>query len=184
MKNMFVISDTHFSHKNILTFKDGSGNLIRPFSSVEEMNETMIENWNSVVSDNDIIYHLGDVCFNKTDYHLIMPRLKGRKRLLLGNHDTDKLTVLDHSQYFDKIMVSRRFGRDMPHQFIMTHHPVHQYDLTKHGETIWNLHGHTHDKLIDDLRYINVCVEYTNYAPLHFDDLFKIMNKRKEFINA
>ena len=102
MRNIFVISDTHFFHKNILTFKNKDGELIRPgFSSVEEMNETIIDNWNKTVNDEDVIYHLGDFTFGSNNrIKDVAPRLKGRKRLLLGNHDYQPK---DYQPYFDKI---------------------------------------------------------------------------------
>ena len=61
--NVWVISDTHFGHKNILSFKDkDTGDAIRGkvFSSIDEMDETLIDNWNRVVKPGDKIYHLGD----------------------------------------------------------------------------------------------------------------------------
>ena len=88
MSNIFVISDTHFGHKNILTFLNEDGSRVRDFSSLEEMDELIVENWNKTVSDQDIVYHLGDVYFGAGHQHL--KRLRGRKRLILGNHDEGK----------------------------------------------------------------------------------------------
>ena len=68
----FYISDLHFSHKNILSFDN------RPFFAVAEMNEAIINNWNSVVSVNDEVYILGDMFWNNNDIDSILPRLKGR----------------------------------------------------------------------------------------------------------
>ena len=63
-KNIFVISDTHFSHVNILKFKNAAGELNRPgFDSPDHMNEVIIENWNKTIKSDDIIYHLGDFTF-------------------------------------------------------------------------------------------------------------------------
>ena len=60
MPNTFVISDTHFNHELILTFKDYVGKPVRHFDSVAQMNECMFDNWNSVVTPADTVYHLGD----------------------------------------------------------------------------------------------------------------------------
>lgn len=66
MTNVFVTSDTHFSHKNACKFMNEDGLAkMRPWNDVEEMNEALIENWNKVVSKDDKVYHLGDVAFTK-----------------------------------------------------------------------------------------------------------------------
>jgi calcineurin-like phosphoesterase family protein len=84
---LFVISDTHFGHANILTFRGQDGALIRPgFSSVEEMDEFMVERWNSVVRPSDHVYHLGDVTMKAPGLGIVK-RLNGKKRLVRGNHD-------------------------------------------------------------------------------------------------
>lgn len=164
-RDIWVISDTHFGHTNILGFTDEKGHLFRGslFSDVEEMNEKMIENWNNVVKDNDIVYHLGDVYFSSKGK--VMERLKGRKRLILGNHDTiDNYTT----QHFQKIMVWRKFPE---FKLLLTHVPVHPSSLEM--KVTHNIHGHIHDKNIDDERYINVGVEQTNYAPVNIEELRK-----------
>ena len=58
---LYVTSDTHFNHKNIIEYCD------RPFKDIYEMNETIINNWNQVVKEEDIIYHLGDYGFGKKE---------------------------------------------------------------------------------------------------------------------
>lgn len=177
MKNIWFISDTHFNHANILTFTafDG-GPRIRPeFNTVEEMNETMIANWNAKVQPFDKVYHLGDVAFgNVKNFHSIMGRLNGKKRLIIGNHDS--FDILDYAQYFENIMSWRQF-RDMPKPFIACHYPLHEDSLYGRG-TIFNVHGHIHqrtifrkDTKIPDERYINICVEKINYTPVHMDEL-------------
>ena len=69
MKDIWVTSDTHFRHANILKFKDSDGNLVRPgFEDVDAMDEHMIERWNSVVKPGDMVYHLGDVVLGDTEW--------------------------------------------------------------------------------------------------------------------
>jgi calcineurin-like phosphoesterase family protein len=73
---------------NILNFKrDDSETPLRPFKDVEDMNETMIANWNDVVADQDRVYLLGDVAFHPRVFHAVIPRLKGRICLVPGNHE-------------------------------------------------------------------------------------------------
>ena len=93
MPKTFVISDTHFNHDLILTFKDYIGKPVREFDSVEQMNECMMDNWVSVVKPEDTIIHLGDVLFgeNKVDWlEANFAKLPGKKHLILGNHDNPK----------------------------------------------------------------------------------------------
>lgn len=187
MTNKFVISDTHFNHRNILTFRHGdeNGPLIRPgFVNVEEMNERMIDNWNKVVKPQDKVYHLGDVALgNVNDFHNIMRRLNGHKRLIQGNHD-DKFGILEYASHFEYIVSSKPFGgKQYPFPFFLCHYPLHEDSLYKRGGIVYNVHGHIHEREVmlgnrPDSRYINVCVEKIDYTPMHFDELYDIMRKR------
>lgn len=166
MGNIFFTSDTHFGHANILTFKnDDTGGLIRPgFSSIDEMDETLIERWNAVVRDGDKVYHLGDVSFAYgSPLASIMSRLRGQKRLVLGNHDRLKGTNL--AQQFAKISVWRIFKE---HGFLCSHVPIHPDSFRK---VAVNVHGHIHERKLADPRYLNVCVEQTDYRPLELEEV-------------
>jgi calcineurin-like phosphoesterase family protein len=97
MRDIFVISDTHFRHSAILSFKDRNGDPVRGhlFADVDAMDEHMIERWNSVVKQGDVVYHLGDVAILKTQsdeqwFKKNWARLNGSKRLIVGNHDDIK----------------------------------------------------------------------------------------------
>ena len=158
MKEIFVISDTHFGHANIIKYCN------RPFADPMEMDEKIIENWNKTVRPEDIIYHLGDVYFGKKNPSNWNKRLNGRKRLILGNHDDGKDEVLQ--QMFGKILMWRMFP-DLG--LLLTHVPVHYSGLE--FKVSKNVHGHIHEKNIDDERYINVSVEQINYTPVHIDTL-------------
>jgi len=163
MSDIWVVSDTHFGHSNILKFKGDDGELIRPnFSSVEEMDEHMIDCYNSVVKDGDIVYHLGDVYFEHG--HRALSKLKGRKRLILGNHDNGKASYLQTN--FQKIMMWRMFPE---FGLLLTHVPVHESSLGIKAHK--NVHGHIHQRKLADERYINVSVEVINYTPVHIDSL-------------
>lgn len=163
MKNIWFISDTHFSHANFLGFLDDNGNKIRQFTSVEEMDEHMIAKWNERVRDGDRVYHLGDVSFGKSRLPSIMARLRGSKRLVLGNHDE----VRDYRllEYFKKITLWRIFKE---HNFVCTHIPLAPDQMRK---VQFNVHGHIHQQQSPSERHICVCVEHTGYAPVHLDEL-------------
>lgn len=165
MSNRWVVSDTHFGHANILTFLDENGKNVRTFSSVEEMDETMINNWNKVVKKDDIVYHLGDVVINKKFMYQI-GRCNGSKRLILGNHDP----FFDiYPTYFKKVYAMRIFPRDVG-KMILSHIPIHSDSV---GRFRLNLHGHIHEKCINDSRYLNCCVDYpgNNYTPINLEEI-------------
>lgn len=151
MKQIFFISDTHFFHLNSLKFFNADGTKLRPWEFTEDgmnaMNETMVSNWNEVVCPNDLVYHLGDVTFNNKNLK-ILERLKGRKRLILGNHDVYDSNF--HNKYFEKIYSSHRVDK-----FLLTHIPVHKDSIP---EGYINMHGHIHGEVINDPLYLNVCV--------------------------
>lgn len=192
MINFWFISDTHFNHTNILSFKDNNGDKLRPFSSTEEMNETMIENWNKVVKPQDKVYHLGDVIFgDKKDFDGILSRLNGKKRLVLGNHDYGKEKLL--APYFKEMSSSRQFIKD-DFKCILSHIPLHPDCIERFGNL--NIHGHLHCNNVygeykmkyynyetekEELEigkalcnnYLNVCVEQTNYKPINLEELIK-----------
>lgn len=164
MSTIFFTSDTHFFHNNFLKFKDDNDQLIRPFSSVEEMNELMVERWNSVVRDGDKIYHLGDVTFDYgEDFRLLMSRLRGGKRLILGNHDMIKGTNL--ISFFKKVGLWRLFKDE---NFVCSHIPLRPDQMRK---VAFNVHGHIHERTMTEPQYVNVCVEQTDYTPVSLDQI-------------
>lgn len=152
---VFLISDTHFGHANIIKYAG------RPFDSVEEMNEAMVDNWNSVVKQGDKVYHLGDVTMNSKSLD-ILSRLNGRKVLIRGNHDIQKLKF--YTPHFYDIRGSHELDN-----FILTHIPVALEQSARYPQG--NIHGHLHEKNMDNHWYINVSVEQINYTPIAFDDI-------------
>ena len=163
MTKFYVIGDTHFGHANILNFKRSNGEPIREFPSIEEHDEALVKNWNSVVKPDDHVYHLGDVVMNKKHLGICM-RLNGHKRLVMGNHD-----IYDAKEYmnagFKKLHAYRVFPKE---GYILSHMPLHPASI-KEGWT--NVHGHTHSNYVynddgdlDD-RYMNVSCEAVNYTP-------------------
>lgn len=169
-KEIFVISDTHFGHANILNFVNDKGEKIRSFHDVYEMDEIMIKNWNAVVSEQDKVYHLGDVYFGSQERaNQILSRLKGKKRLILGNHDNGKDSVLQ--KHFQKVGLWRTFKEE---GLLLTHVPVHPSTLKegRFGEyKMINVHGHIHANPSPDGPYKCVCVEQINYTPVNIEIL-------------
>lgn len=166
MPNVFVISDTHFGHSNIIAYAN------RPFANVIDMDETMIANWNNVVKPQDKVYHLGDVVINRRFLPSVMPRLNGTKVLIKGNHDIFKLK--DYLPWFKDIRAYHKID-----WAILSHIPIHPDQI---GRFARNVHGHLHDKRVRltwdannavmDERYVNVCVEQINYTPVELGVLY------------
>jgi hypothetical protein len=181
MSNRFVISDTHFGHTNSWEkFKLPNGDPLRPFTSTEEMDETMVERWNAVVRPHDVVYHLGDVVINKKSLHHVK-RLNGKKRLIRGNHD-----IFKDADYRDVGFDSLYGVRVFVDKFILSHIPLHPDSVTERFRV--NVHGHLHANEVmrtvnptgwtvfertphPDPRYICVSVEHTDYRPLSFDEV-------------
>jgi calcineurin-like phosphoesterase family protein len=169
MSDIWFISDTHFQHAGILTFKDVNGDPVRTFSSVEEMDEHMVERWNSVVKPGDKIYHLGDVFFgSKQTFIPLWKRLNGKKVLILGNHD-DALFFATNA-LVQKIVVWRTFPQ---FGIIATHIPLHEGSCFQHRANIeaLNVHGHLHEKPNPSPRHRNISVERINYTPINVEEL-------------
>ena len=179
-KNIWVISDTHFNHANILKFEDRVGKSVRgQFNSVEDMNEHMIQRWNEVVKPGDKVYHLGDVVFGNDKVEWMnthMPRMNGSKRLVFGNHDEPSHFV--GKGHFQKTSLWRIFKE---FNILLTHVPVHESTVMEgRGGSIrpmLNVHGHIHQNASPSKFHHCVCVEHTNYCPVNIEDLAKIANK-------
>jgi calcineurin-like phosphoesterase family protein len=166
MKNVFIISDTHFSHQGICTFLKSDGTKLRPWDNFTDMDEAMISNWNAVVRPKDKVYHLGDVFMNRKG-RFILDRLNGDKVLIKGNHDIFKLN--DYIQYFRDIRAYHILDG-----MILSHVPIHSDHLGRFGK---NVHGHLHEYKVKlpsgelDSRYLTMCVEHINYTPVELSDI-------------
>ena len=177
--NIFFTSDTHFGHSNIAgptvsNWKSG----YRNFKSVEEMDETLIKNWNGRVKSNDLVYHLGDFAFSSPVKAIpIKQRLNGKVHLILGNHDK---TVLNMQQYFENISSYREIYVDGKQQLVLFHYPIESWNNMRHGS--WMIHGHCHYSLpVSEGRKIDIGVDnpLTNYAPMEYSELKAIMAKKE-----
>ncbi len=174
--NIFITSDSHFSHRGIVQFLRADGvTKERPWDTIEEMDEALVKNWNSVVRPTDKVIHLGDVVINRSALP-IMDRLNGEKTLVLGNHDV--LRIEEYLQYFKKVK-----SMQILDNFICTHIPIHEASLHR-----WkgNFHGHLHSNRVMtvdyrngdmfeviDPRYLCLSVEQTNFTPISLEDAKK-----------
>lgn len=157
MPNTFFIGDTHFGHKNIIVFYPSP---IRPGSSIQEHDEILIQRWNSVVKQEDTVWHLGDFGICGSDRIVrVAQRLLGNKKIVLGNHDK----AHNLWAYFKLYGVAYFEGR------ILSHIPVHESQLGKRFSE--NIHGHTHLHNMKDTRYWNVSCEQINCTPIAWEEL-------------
>lgn len=164
----FYISDTHFSHENIIRYSK------RPFISVEEMNEAMIAQWNFAVSDHDIVYHLGDfACGCPESAAEIFHRLRGRKRLILGNHDmlreTPRKCILD--LLWDEPPVQTKEVKDGSHRVFLSHYAHRTWPGA--GKGAYHFYGHSHGNIphYGRSRDVGVDVPDVYFRPRTFSEL-------------
>jgi len=171
MRDYWLISDTHWRHENSLNFTNEYGDLIRGsrFSSVEDMDECMFDNWADTVKPGDYVYHLGDLVFgHDTEFISRFRKLPGSKRLIVGNHDDIKWLV--NQQVFKKIQMWRMM---VEYGALLTHVPVHESCLRRKGGDLINVHGHIHHNRAPSKNHRCVCVEQIDYKPINLNDVLK-----------
>ena len=118
---IYFTSDLHLGHANIIKHCN------RPFSSVEEMDEVLIENWNAKVTNADTVHILGDLMFrNKRPPEEYLSRLKGKKHLVVGNHDKAWMKKVDLSRWFESVEMMRFFS-DGQRKITECHYPMIDY---------------------------------------------------------
>lgn len=170
MSNTWLYADPHFYQPNITKFLREDGTKLRPWDDSDEMSEWMIDAYNDLVGDKDRVYVLGDVAISRKALRRSLPRLKGRKVLVKGNHDTDKLSY--YSQFFEDIR-----AYVVKKDVIMSHIPIHPESLSR-----WkvNIHGHLHSRQVMlgpdtlDPRYVCVSVEHTEFKPVLLDEVLSL----------
>lgn len=144
---LFFTSDTHFNHENICRLSN------RPFSSLEEMTEVFVNNWNSVVTKGSVVYHLGDFALSYGRKHYdtidqILSRLNGNKILITGNHDrTEVIKNPRWSQVCQYKELKLDLGDIHKQRIVMFHYPIRSWNQIHRGA--WHLHGHCHGNLTD-----------------------------------
>jgi len=171
-KQSFFSSDLHFSHFNIIKYDN------RPFNSVEEMNNAIIENHNSVISDDDDWYFLGDFSFDGKRTEEWLQRLNGNKFFIDGNHDSEQ-TIRSFKKYgtylgnLAEIVVEKQ-------NIVLCHYAMRTW--RKSHKSTWHLYGHSHHSLPDDPNSLSFDVGINgkdyNYTPLSFEQVKKIMEKK------
>lgn len=184
MSKVFVVSDTHWNHDNMITLAG------RKFDNVTQMNEHMIAAWNAVVDPNSIVYHCGDVAYQyrhsgHITYDELMSRLNGEKHLVWGNHDiecNDKADdgtnkIVNHEAWAStQPYLEIKFGKS---RFVLCHYPLEQWRNAHKGW--YHVHGHCHGTLKRVIPHrMDVGVDcWPNYAPVNLETIRDMMAKEK-----
>jgi len=167
MSRTWFTADTHFGHQNILKICK------RPFDTIEEMDRTLIANWNSVVGKNDQVFHLGDFAY-RADQRLmrrVFSQLNGQKFLIEGNHDTEHTRQLkwsDVSQIRETSVGGQRI--------VMCHYALRSWAGLHHGAV--HLYGHSHGSLPGTYHSEDVGVDVYGFTPVSWPTIKARMNAR------
>lgn len=170
MPKLFFTADTHFCRE--LAIHNG----LRNFSSVEEMNKTMIDNWNEVVSDEDHVFHLGNFSYgSKQQTEEILSQLKGQKHLIMGDADWKMEGLEDYWVSMDHYLELEANER----KIVLCHYPMLVWNGS-HKDS-WMLHGKCHGGInvlnMDTMRH-DVGVDNCEFKLLEFADLHDIFSNR------
>lgn len=179
---IWFTADTHFGHANIIQYCN------RPFSSVGEMDEKLIENWNCVVNPDDTIYHLGDFTLaGKKIAREYLRHLNGRIFVVPGSHDNKWLgkgECLSHSGhpvtilpplYTLKVPVSNTGQSQL---IVFCHYSMRVWDRSHYGS--WHLYGHSHGNLPSLKNSLDVGVDCWDYQPVSVDIIFQAINNQEK----
>ena len=180
MSEIFITSDTHFCHDKPFVWEP------RGFTSIEEMNETIIERWNSVVKPNDMIFHLGDTMLSDNNNGIeCLRRLNGQICLVYGNHDTNNRIELIHKELPSIITLGyAHLFKYKKMSTYLSHYPTLTSNMDDTGlwHRVISLHGHTHQKtnfLYPDNPFIyHVGVDSHNCYPVNIEEVIADIKNR------
>lgn len=147
----YYISDLHLFHASSIRFDN------RPFESLEEMHEAILQNWNRTVTNGDTVYILGDISMRGKNEDLIafVAKLKGRKILIKGNHDD--VSDFRYKQLFSEICDYKEVKETIDgtsYNVILSHYPIFSWNKMNRGAIL--LYGHTHD--CEEDHYFQKCI--------------------------
>lgn len=170
---IYFTSDTHFNHSNIIKYCN------RPFNNINNMNNTIINNWNNTVKSDDIVYHLGDFCLSSDEeIKNIFNKLNGHIILIRGNHDRKPVKFYENIGF--KVLTHAPIILD-EYKLMLSHVPLPD---TKIKDGYLNLHGHIHNKKISqdypnnysENKHINLSVDVTEFKPISLDEINNLRN--------
>lgn len=163
--NYWFTADTHYSHVSVLKH--------RGFSTIDEMNEILINNYNNVVKKNDIVFHLGDFSFDKKCTESIFNRLNGQIHLIIGNHDEDNKKTLNLKFNWIKTTYKLRVNNQ---KYILSHFPFAVWNCKHYGSI--HLHAHSHNRYKGEGRILDVGVDCHKLKPINLDEINEYMKDK------
>lgn len=160
MANVWFTSDLHLGHKNIHKFRT-------QFESEEHHRAIVKENYHKVVTKRDKVFFLGDIAFTKETLEDVGKWTAERKVLIVGNHCLDSVPMTEVVKHFDEVYSLLKYK-----MFWLSHAPIHPQELR--GK--FNLHGHVHYQSVPDERYLNCCLENTEFSPIDLNEVKRRLN--------
>lgn len=171
--NFYFVSDLHLSHKNILKYDN------RPFNSIEEHDQSIINNINSTCEETSLLFILGDVSMTSDMNYLrkLFKQIKCKVVLVKGNHDSHlkdcflKETFIDVKDYLE--LKTKQAGK-----LILSHYPFYSWNGSHRGNI--HLYGHLHTtKLALNGKSFNVGVcNSSTYSPFSLNQIISVTNKQ------
>jgi len=166
---IYFTSDMHLGHKNIIKYSD------RPFKSVEEMDEEIINRFNSVVKSDDVVYDLGDLCLS--NFNVYKHRFNGTLIRIKGSHDRDikepRMMVVTPENLFDEYR--------NPISITLCHYAMRSWERSHYAT--WHLYGHHHGKLPPYGLSFDVGVDCWNFYPVSLDQVKEKMATLKPIVD-
>lgn len=169
----YYIGDLHFGHKNVLKHDE------RPFETVEEMDDALIKNWNSIVTNEDDVYIVGDFLYGShhigRDAYWYLQQLKGKKHLIIGNHDNKLIKDINAKRYLESIE-HIAYVKDDERDVYICHYPMAEWNGFFRGS--YHVYGHIHNNLNESYyfmkkydRALNAGCMINNFIPVTLDQL-------------
>lgn len=183
---VYFTSDLHFGHANIIHLCN------RPFADVDEMDRMLIERWNRKVGEEDTVYLVGDIVWDKRKVPYYMEQLRGRKILISsGNHDAGWANKDAYAPYFES-RIPYLETKFCGHPVTLCHYPLLEWKDSREEppkKPGYLIHGHIHNRVSDEYRALylqphalNAGVDVNGYEPVTFDEL--LVNNQRFKMNA
>ncbi|WP_298955483.1 metallophosphoesterase [uncultured Methylobacterium sp.] len=163
---VYFTADTHFGDRHILRLRGAV------FGSIEAHDEALVARWNAVVGPDDAVWHIGDFAAHASREHCaaIFHRLNGSKRLVRGNHDSNRVLDLPWAEPpVESIRLTAEDAAGTPWRLFLAHYAHRAWPGLWRGTR--HLYGHTHGTIPDTIRSCDAGVDAWDYRPVALDAL-------------